>query len=182
MSEAGKNYRALLNILQNFEVKKIIMKDVNELKGKTESIIIEKKITVERMNDIKEISGFGTVKIYLMQIDSGSALKINYGKNSFLFMGKTEEEEELGLVKVYNEGLKSDVLKVAKYGSDKSTSLEFIMKVKPEVSVISTVGIKERDLPSKYVVRRLEMINSKVYRTDEDGAVVLTSDRVQVRK
>jgi len=182
MSEAGKNYKALLNILQNFEVKKIIMKDVNELKGKTESIIIEKKIIVERMNDIKEINGFGNVKIYFMQIDSGSTIKIDYGKNSFLFMGKTEEEEELGLVKVYNEGLKSDVLKVAKYGSDKSTSMEFIMKVEPEVSVISTAGIKESELPSKYVVRRLESINSKIYRTDEEGAIVLTSDGVQVRK
>jgi competence protein ComEC len=175
--ETGKNYKALLCILQNFEVKRLIMKNVNDLKGATENIVVEKKLSAERINEIKDISGFGNVKIYFMNADTScAAVKIVYGNNSFLFTGKAEEDNEEDLVKVYNEGLKADVLKVAKYGSDKSTSMEFVMKVKPEISVISTAGIKERDLPSKYVVRRLELINSKVYRTDEKGAVVIRSD------
>jgi competence protein ComEC len=175
--ETGKNYKALLCILQNFDVKRLIMKNVNDLKGATENIVVEKKIIAERINEIKEMKGYGNVKLYFMNADtSGSAVKVIYGNKSFLFMGKAEEDNEEDLVKVYNEGLKADVLKVAKYGSDKSTSMEFVMKVKPEISVISTAGIKERDLPSKYVIRRLEMMNSKVFRTDEEGAVVIRSD------
>ncbi|MFZ4591514.1 MAG: ComEC/Rec2 family competence protein, partial [Ignavibacteria bacterium] len=175
--ETGKNYKALLCILQNFDVKRLIMKNVNDLKGATENIVVEKKIIAERINEIKEMKGYGNVKLYFMNADtSGSAVKVIYGNKSFLFTGKAEEDNEEDLVKVYNEGLKADVLKVAKYGSDKSTSMEFVMKVKPEISVISTAGIKDRDLPSKYVVRRLEMMNSKVFRTDEEGAVVVSSD------
>jgi len=175
--ETGKNYKALLCILQNFNVKRLIMKNINDLKGASEIIVVEKKLSAERINEIKDISGFGNVKIYFMNADtSGSAVKVIYGNKSFLFTGKAEEDNEEDLVKVYNEGLKADVLKVAKYGSDKSTSMEFVMKVKPEISVISTAGIKERDLPSKYVIRRLEMMNSKVFRTDEEGAVVVSSD------
>jgi competence protein ComEC len=175
--ETGKNYKALLCILQNFDVKRLIMKNVNDLRGASENIVVEKKLSVERLNEIKDVSGFGNVKIYFMKTDtSGSAIKVVHGNKSFLFTGKAEEDNEEDLVKVYNEGLKADVLKVARYGSDKSASMEFVMKVKPDISVISTAGIKERDLPSKYVIRRLEMINSKVFRTDEVGAVVIRSD------
>jgi competence protein ComEC len=99
-----------------------------------------------------------------------------------LFPGKAEEEEESELVKGYNEGLKSDVLKVARYGSDKSSSLEFLMKVKPEISIISTTGVKDRDLPSQNILRRLNMINSTTYRTDEEGAVVLTTDGYTLKR
>jgi competence protein ComEC len=176
-AETGKNYKALLNILQNFDVKRIIMKDVNDIKNTTDKIVVEKKITVENISEMKEISGFGNVKLYFLNSDtSNSAVKLEYGKNNFLFTGKAEEDDELELLKIYGEGLKSDILKVARYGSDKSTSMEFVMKVKPLISVISTASIKERDLPSKYVIRRLELSNSRVYRTDEEGAVIIRSD------
>ena len=175
--ETGKNYKALLNILQNFDVKRIIMKDVNGIKNTTDRIVVEKKITVENISELKEINGFGNVKIYFMNADtSKSAVKVEYGKNNFLFTGKAEEDDELDLLKIYGDGLKSDVLKVARYGSDKATSMEFVMKVKPLISIISTAAMKDRDLPSKYVIRRLELSNSRVYRTDDVGAVVVRSD------
>ena len=180
--ETGKNYKALLSLLQNFKVKKILMKNVNDMKGTTERIITESNITLEKINDIDEISGFGNLKFYFLKNDSSSAVKVVYGNKSFLFPGKAEEEEESELVKGYNEGLKSDVLKVARYGSDKSSSLEFLMKVKPEISIISTTGVKDRDLPSQNILRRLNMINSTTYRTDEEGAVVLTTDGYTLKR
>lgn len=176
-SETGKNYKALLTLMQNFEVKRIIMKNANDLKGASEMIAAEKKITVERLNEVEEVSGFGRMKVYFLNADTScTAIKFVYGKNSFLFTGKAEEDDELDLVKVYSEGLKSDVLKVAKYGSDKSSSMEFLMKVKPLISVISTAGTIDRYMPSEYVLRRLSFTNSRIYRTDEEGAVVIRSD------
>lgn len=176
-SETAKNYKAMLCILQNFDVKRIVMKNVNDLKGSSENIVVEKKIIAERINEMKEISGFGNMKIYFLNADtSSSAVKVEYGNNNFLFTGKAEEEDEFDLLKIYGNGLKSDVLKVARFGSDKATSIEFLMKVKPLISVISTAAMKDRDLPSKYVIRRLELSNSKVYRTDEEGAVIIRSD------
>jgi competence protein ComEC len=181
-SETGKNYKSLLNVLQNFEVKKIILKNVNDVKGGIERIITENKIIVDRISDINEISGFGNLKFYFLKNDSCSAVKIVYGNKSFLFPGKAEEGEEIDLIKGYNELLKSDVLKVSRFGSDKSSSLEFLMKVKPDISIISTAGTKDRDLPSQNVQRRLKMINSEVYRTDEDGAIVLSTDGFRLKR
>jgi competence protein ComEC len=181
-NESGKNYKALLNVLQNFKVKKIILKNVNDIKGETDRIITENKITLERIIDIDKISGFGNLNLYFLKKDSCCALKIVYGNKSFLFPGKAEEEDESDLVKGYNELLKSDVLKVARYGSDKSSSLEFLMKVRPEISVISTAGAKDRDLPSQCILRRFKMINSTVYRTDEEGGVVLSTDGFRLEK
>jgi competence protein ComEC len=181
-SETGKNFKALLSVLKNFKVKKIILKNFNDMKGETESIITENKITVEKINDIDGISGFGNLKFYFLKNDSCRAVKIVYGNKSFLFPGKAEEDEESELVKGYNDLLKSDVLKVARYGSDKSSSLEFLMKVKPEISIISTAGTKDRDLPSQNVLMRLKMLNSTIYRTDEEGAVILSTDGFRLKR
>ena len=103
-------------------------------------------------------------------------LKIYFGNKSFLFPGKAETENEINAVRVCGNELKSDVLKVAKYGSIKSTSDEFLQYVNPFISVISASGIEDRNLPASEVLNRLKKHKSEIYRTDEHGAIILKSD------
>ncbi|MFA7361419.1 MAG: DNA internalization-related competence protein ComEC/Rec2 [Candidatus Kapaibacterium sp.] len=178
-SPIGKNYKSLRSIIENFNVKKILFNDKSEISGNTEKLIIDNKIQVDELNSINEINGYGGLRIKCFKTDSVSGnamLKIYFGNKSFLFPGKAETENEIIAVRVLGNELKSDVLKVAKYGSVKSTSDEFLQYVNPFISVISSSGIEERNLPAYEVLRRLEKHKSEIYRTDEHGAVILESD------
>lgn len=102
-------------------------------------------------------------------------LKMKYGNNSALFTGDAEKESEQAMMKG-NPDLKCDVLKVAHHGSRTSSSQRFIEAVKPSFAVISVGKDNEYDHPKKATMERLQNNNIPVYRTDEAGTIVMTSD------
>lgn len=106
-------------------------------------------------------------------------IKLSHFENSFLFTGDAEELIES---KVLNFDIDSDVLKVAHHGSTTSSSIEFLNKVSPEISIISC-GINNKfNHPSKSTLENLSNINSSIYRTDEDGTIVLSSNGFKIIK
>lgn len=105
--------------------------------------------------------------------DSSIVLKITYGKNSFLLTGDATSNVER---KIYNEDIKSDVLKVAHHGSSYSSIDVFLDKVKPYYAVISVGKNNIYNHPSNKTLEKLNKRNIKVYRTDLDGTIVFISD------
>ncbi len=105
--------------------------------------------------------------------DSSIVLKITYGKNSFLLTGVATSNVER---KIYNEDIKSDVLKVAHHGSSYSSTDVFLDRVKPYYAVISVGKNNIYNHPSNKTLEKLNKRNIKVYRTDLDGTIVFTSD------
>ena len=96
-----------------------------------------------------------------------------YGKlldKHFLFTGNLEEKGEKDLLKQYPD-LEVDVLKAGQHGSKKSSSSAFLEKLKPEMTLISVGKNNRTKLPHQEILTRLEGINSKVYRTDQQGAI-----------
>lgn len=129
----------------------------------------ENNLVIEVINDTK--SNF--LKSY--NNNNAIVLKMIHGKKSFLFTADIEKESEKKLIED-NIDLKSNVLKVSHHGSKTSSTEEFLEKVKPEISIIS---VGEKNIyrhPSKSVIQRLESFNTKVYRTDKDGGIVIKSD------
>ena len=105
--------------------------------------------------------------------DSSIVLKITYGKNSFLLTGDATSNVER---KIYNEDIKSDVLKVAHHGSSYSSTDVFLDRVKPYYAVISVGKNNIYNHPSNKTLEKLNKRNIKVYRTDLVGTIVFTSD------
>lgn len=105
--------------------------------------------------------------------DSSIVLKVTYGKNSFLLTGDATSNVER---KIYNEDIKSDVLKVAHHGSSYSSTDVFLDRVKPYYAVISVGKNNIYNHPSNKTLEKLNKRNIKVYRTDLDGTIVFTSD------
>ena len=96
-----------------------------------------------------------------------------YGKlldKHFLFTGNLEEKGEKDLLKQYPD-LEVDVLKASQHGSKKSLSSAFLEQLKPEMTLISVGKNNRTKLPHQETLTRLEGINSKVYRTDQQGAI-----------
>jgi len=102
-------------------------------------------------------------------------LKLRYKKIDFLFTGDIEKAAEINLLSYWNDFLKSDILKVAHHGSKSSSSELFIEKVQPQVAVIS-VGQNLFGHPHQEVIDNLNNNDCKLYRTDQNGTVLITSN------
>lgn len=102
-------------------------------------------------------------------------LRLVHGENSFLFIGDAEEEAETDIL---HNGMEvtADVLKVAHHGSNSSTSKNFVDAVNPSYAVISCGEDNSYGHPTAQTLNTLRNAGVKVYRTDEQGSIVVTSD------
>lgn len=101
--------------------------------------------------------------------------RLDYGADSFLFMGDAEAKEELELLSAWPD-LTAEVLKVGHHGSKNSTNQLFLDKIKPKFSIIS-VGAKNRyGHPTSEVLEKLEALGAKILRTDLNGDIMVKSD------
>lgn len=110
-----------------------------------------------------------------------SLLKISYGKTSFLFTGDAEAEIEMEVLKL-NKDLKSDVLKVGHHGSITSTTDSFLKEVSPKIAIISSGLDNSYGHPSSQILKKLSDNKSEIFRTDEDGTIILTSDGNSIKR
>ena len=96
-----------------------------------------------------------------------------YGKlldKHFLFTGNLKEKGEKELLKQYPT-LEVDILKAGQHGSKTSSSPAFLEKLKPQITLISVGKNNRAKLPHQETLTRLETIKSKIYRTDQQGAI-----------
>jgi competence protein ComEC len=121
--------------------------------------------------------------------------RLVYGQVSVLLPGDIEAVVERALVGAIRESpLRSTVLKAAHHGSCSSTTPEFLEAVDPQVVVISVGADNDFGHPCDEVLERLTLALGRVpsrswgqvdgalpvYRTDEQGAVEVVSDGMQV--
>jgi beta-lactamase superfamily II metal-dependent hydrolase len=108
-----------------------------------------------------------------------AVLKLTYGQDSFLFTGDAEEFSELEMQNGRYD-LQADLLKVGHHGSSSSTSYSFLKAVDPEHAVISVGADNDYGHPASQVISRLNSIGAKIYRTDQQGTIIATSDGTNI--
>jgi beta-lactamase superfamily II metal-dependent hydrolase len=72
--------------------------------------------------------------------------------------------------------LKAKILKVGHHGSRYATSDAFLQAVHPEAAVISVGSDNKYGHPTQEALDRLKKAGVKVYRTDLQGEIKITSD------
>lgn len=99
--------------------------------------------------------------------------KLVYKNFSMLFTGDIEEIAETEIVKRYynSDMLKSTVLKVAHHGSKTSSTQEFLEVVKPRYALIGVGKNNNFGHPNDIIIKSLNDINCKIYRTDKHGEI-----------
>ena len=181
----------LIEVIRRYEVKKIIYTGVphnspsfltwlNLIKEKKIPMIIvdrEQKINLgpdcflEFLYPNKAIFGRQADNLNNTSIIN----KLTYKNNKFLFMGDAEMElEEILLNGDFD--LSANILKIGHHGSDTSSSEEFLRAVKPEFAIIEVGEDNKFSHPSLRVLKRLERMNIKAYRTELDGTIRIISD------
>ena len=137
----------------------------------------------ETQTKVRSVTVGENLQIFGSQLEVLSPRKIGDGSHEdslvlsgklldkhFLFTGNLDEKGEKDLLKHY-PNLEVDVLKAGQHGSKKSSSSAFLEKLKPELTLISVGKNNRTKLPHQETLTRLEGINSKVYRTDQQGAI-----------
>ena len=136
-------------------------------------------ITVPAVGDTYRL---GSATVVILGVNGGEdtndtsiILKITYGSTSFLFTGDAEGPAE---ETVLNSGadLSATVLKVGHHGSAGSTSYRFLREIMPEYAVISVGTDNSYGHPTEEALSRLRDAGAKVYRTDLQGDIYVTSD------
>lgn len=106
--------------------------------------------------------------------NSSLVLKLIYKNIKVLFTGDSEAPVEERLVES-DMDFEADLLKMGHHGSITSSSEAFLDRIKPRFAVISVGERNHFGHPSQFVVDRLLERSTKLYRTDECGAVTVTS-------
>ena len=138
-----------------------------------------------------DLDGVAVDILYAPQVEGGAAegatgneysnvIRVRYGAASFLFTGDLVAEQEKAML-AEGKNPQCTVLKVAHHGSKTSTTEDFLAAAQPRLAVISVGRDNNFGHPAPEVIERLRKNGIKIYRTDEDGAVVCRTDGKTLR-
>jgi len=102
-------------------------------------------------------------------------LRLDYGDFSMLLMGDAEAQSEQRLLSKPDLNLKATIIKIAHHGSKYATTHAFLDQVKPEAAIISTGAWNRYGHPSQELLDRLKAANVKLFRTDLQGEIMITT-------
>ena len=171
------------NVIDSFDIDTILMPNATSTSKTFENVLdsIEKKdykITVPKINEEFNYNNINIKVLYTgtdeKDLNNTSiVLKLTYQNNKFLFMGDATSKVEK---KLLNEDIKSDVLKIGHHGSEYSTTKNFLDKVNPQYAIIEVGKNNTYKHPKETTLDKLNKKNIKIYRTDIDGTIKVTSD------
>lgn len=104
--------------------------------------------------------------------DYSVVCKLDTGDIEFLFTGDAEDVVE----KQLSGPLEAEILKVGHHGSDSSTSQDFLSQVNPKVAIISVGTENKYGHPAPETLERLKNAGLQIYRTDQQGTIVITTN------
>jgi len=102
-------------------------------------------------------------------------LRISYGTVNLLYTGDATTGAEPAMMKA-GYPLDADILKVSHHGSSDAGSAEFLGRADPEVAIISLGKDNEYGHPHRETLERMNAAGPRVFRTDRDGTIRVTSD------
>lgn len=114
--------------------------------------------------------------------NSSCVLKITTGAHSLLLTGDIEKDSESYLINNNASELSSDIMVAPHHGSATSSSMAFLMAVKPKY-VLFPVGYLNRfHFPNSNVVARYQQINADSSTTADLGAIFMDITAKEIKK
>jgi len=191
--------QGLLYIIDNFNVEEIWLtgqRADDELFAQWEKIIQKKNIKVNILNAKSPPIQINSVVLnilwppatpsyvandsnYQKVNDDSLVIKMTYDKINFLFPADISSKIEKYLIES-QKSLKSDVIFVPHHGSRNSSSTDFIKAVSSRYAVISAGENNLFHHPHQSTLDRYINSRVKIYRTDESGAITITTNGVNL--
>lgn len=173
------------NIINNFNIGTIYMPKVATTTKTFEDVLdaIENKKLTVTTPEVGNTFYMGSASFQILSTGTNEedlnscsiVLKLSFGDQAYLFTGDAETvNEEQMILSEYD--LNANVLKVAHHGSNTSSSEKFLDKVSPDIAIIMVGEGNSYGHPHNEVLNRLNDRNIKIYRTDINGTILITSD------
>lgn len=106
--------------------------------------------------------------------EASLVLRLHYHDFSALLMADAGVEVEQELIR---QGIKPvTLLKVGHHGSNTATSPQFLESLQPQLALISVGANNHFKLPAPEVVDRIEQQGIRLYRTDQQGTIRVSTD------
>lgn len=184
------------DVIRAFDIGTVIMPDVSHTTRTYEDVLdalLEKELRVVKPNPGDTYS-LGEADFTILSPDADIAgqaakdgdlnnlsvgIRLAFGSNAFVMCGDAEAPSEKAIVES-GLSLKADVLKLGHHGSSTSTCDEFLQAVSPSYAVISCGTDNSYGHPHKETMEKLAVSGISVYRTDEQGTLIATSDGSQI--
>ena len=172
------------DVIDSFDIGTVYMPDTVNTDKQVEEFLdaMERKKLEYEVPEIGTKFDVGLANCEVMAVNnnekdlnnSSIVIQLNYLKQNYLFMGDSEKEVEDS--RNWN---KVNVLKVGHHGSSSSSTEKFLNQTRPDIAIISVGLNNQYNHPSVDVLNRLKNLNATIYRTDEDGSLLLESDGKQ---
>lgn len=170
-------------VISNFSIGNVYMPKKSQTTKTFEDVLVavqEKGLTIKTakagvviLNEAGlEIRILSPISSEYEDLNNYSAvIKLTYQNKVFLFTGDAET-----LVEKQLSNVDADLLKIGHHGSDTSSSSDFIKAVSPQYAIISVGEDNKYGHPNQSVLDTLSINGIEVYRTDELGTIIATSD------
>ncbi len=100
--------------------------------------------------------------------------RLDYGDFSMLLPADAEQQTEHRML-TKDLNLRTDILKVSHHGSKYASAADFLERVKPAVAIVSCGEWNRYGHPAQGVLDRLKAAGVKIYRTDLQGEITITT-------
>lgn len=176
------------DVIREMDVKEVILPDKIHTSKTFEDVLdaIEEKglsVTTAQQGDVYTL---GDAKFTILAPCAGKdygdelnnwsvGIRLVYGDNSFVLTGDAEKEAEADMI-ASGENLQGDVWKAAHHGSSTSNTSQMLDAVQPTYAVISCGKDNSYGHPHKETLEAFAERGIQVFRTDEQGTIVVTSD------
>ena len=171
------------DVIDSFDINHFYMPDVATTTKTFEDVLnaLEVKSVAFETPNINDKLKLGDALIEVIYVgkdeknlnNDSIVLRLDYKNISLLFMGDLEMDVEKELL---DKNIDVDILKVGHHGSNTSSSNEFLDKVSPNYAIISVGKYNSYKHPSDNILKRLSDKGVEIFRTDEKGSIILTSD------
>jgi competence protein ComEC len=111
--------------------------------------------------------------------DVSVVLQLHYGNARLLFAGDIDKRDEQ-LLSQRPARINSAVVKVPRHGSASASTPEFISAVQPRLAVVSGTT-RNAHAQHQEVANRYRDAGAEILRTEEDGAIIVTTDGNDLR-
>lgn len=176
------------NVIRSFEVGEVILPEKTHTSRTYMDVLLaiqDKGLSITLASAGQEYplgNAFFTILSPKEGVDYGDemnnwsvGIRVANGQNCFVMTGDAEHDAEEDIL---NSGLelKADVWKAGHHGSETSNSDALLQEVNPQYAVISCGRDNQYGHPDFSVLQKFSEKGIQVYRTDEQGTIIASSD------